>query len=326
MTSQQPSEPYPRQPYRADADNRRDIAIATCEDCGDDFDLTNSDPRTRVCAPCWDRALEAVETAFLDNYAKFGAKAHRTVAEALFRSQALADPDDRKVIGMRIVEEYLNAAQELMALYVALRRRHEQPLMTTFTNFELNAPSVAAFRILTTGRSSDELLRDLQLPTLADVEAARGEIPRKDWRQFAGAVTAVADGIGRVQKVDQGVLLELADGLRQSSALTHKLEWLPDRVMNPDQVALVVLNQRRRVLMTHALAIHEPQLEVFIDAIDKITAASRDLIWLYLHVRDTVALEEQQADTASGPQRGQQQGQQRGQQRGPQESPKWGRA
>lgn len=298
MSRQQPSEPYPRQPYRADADGRHDIAIANCEECGGEFDLTVSDPRTQVCAPCWDRSLEAIETAFLDNYAKFGAKAHRTVAEALFRSQALADPDDRKVIGMRIVEEYLNAAQELMALYVALRRRHEQPLLTTFTNFELSAPSVAAFRILTAGRNADDLLRDLQLPTLADVESARGEIPRQDWRQFAGAVLTITNGIERVQKVDQGVLLELADGLKQSSAVTHKMDWLPDRAMNPDQVALVVLNQRRRVLLTHALAIHEPQLEVFIDAIDKITAAARDLIWLYLHVRDTIALEERQPGRA----------------------------
>ena len=46
-----------------------------------------------------------------------------------------------------------------------------------------------------------------------------------------------------------------------------------------------------RVILTHALAIHEPQLEVFIDAIDKITAAARDLIWLYLHVQDTIALD-----------------------------------
>ena len=294
MSTRRPTEPYPRQPYRAETDRPHDIALATCEDCGSEFDLTRADPRTRLCAPCWDRSLEALEVAFLDNYAKFGAKQHRTVAEALFRSQALADPDDRKVIGMRIVEEYLNAAQGLMALYVALRRRREQPLLTTFTNFQLNPASVAAFRILTAGRTADELLQDLQLPTLADVDAARGDIPRRDWRQFAGAVLAVADGIGRVQKVDQGVLLELADGLRQSTALTHKLEWLPDRAMNPDQVALIVLNQRRRVLMTHALAIHEPQLEVFIDAIDKITNAARDLIWLYLHVRDTAALQERQ--------------------------------
>ncbi len=298
MSTRRPTEPYPRQPYRVDAEPRRDLAIANCEECGGEFDLADADPRARVCAPCWNRSLDAIETAFLDNYARFGAKAHRTVAEALFRSQALADPDDRKVIGMRIVEEYLNAAQDLMALYVALRRRREQPLLTTFTNFELNAPSVAAFRILTAGRSADELLRDLQLPTLADVDAARGDIPRKDWRQFAGAVLAISNGIERVQKVDQGVLLELADGLRQSSALTHKLDWLPERRMNPDQVALLVLNQRRRVLMTHALAIHEPQMEVFIDAIDKITAAARDLIWLYLHVRDSVALEERPSERA----------------------------
>ena len=294
MSTNRPTQPHPREPYLADADGRHDIAIASCEDCGDEFDLTGVDPRARVCAPCWNRSLESLEVAFLDNYAKFGAKSHRTVAEALFRSQALADPDDRKVIGMRIGEEYLNAAQDLMALYVALRRRHEQPLIATFTNFELNAPSVAAFRVLTAGRTADELLRDLQLPTLSDVDAARGEIPRKDWRQFAGAVLAIGNGIERVQKVDQGVLLELADGLRQSSAVTHKLDWLPERSMNQDQVALVVLNQRRRVLLTHALAIHEPQLEVFIDAIDKITAAARDLIWLYLHVRDTVALSDQQ--------------------------------
>ncbi len=293
MSSQRPAQPHPREPYQADRDRRHDVAIADCETCGDEFDLTGVDPRARVCAPCWDRSLDAMEVAFLDNYAKFGAKAHRTVAEALFRSQALADPDDRKVIGMRIVEEYLNAAQDLMALYVALRRRGQQPLLTTFTNFELNAPSVAAFRILTAGRNADELLQDLQLPTLADIDAARGDIPRKDWRQFAGAVLAIANGIERVQKVDQGVLLELADGLKQSSAITHKLDWLPDRHMNPDQVALIALNQRRRVLLTHALAIHEPQLEVFIDAIDKITAAARDLIWLYLHVRDSVALEQQ---------------------------------
>ena len=242
--------------------------------------------------PCFDRSLHAVEISFLENYARFGAKAHRTVAEALFRSQALADPDDRKIIGMRIVEEYLNAAQELMALYLAMRRRHEQPLLTTFMNFELNAPSVAAFRALTLGRSSTELLRDLQLPSFSDVQAARGEIRKQDYRAFAAATSAVTHGIERVQKVDQGVLLELADGLRASSTLTHKLDWLPERAMNPDQVALVVVENRRRVVLTHVLAIHEPQLEVFIDAIDKITGAARDLIWLYLHVRDSMALQD----------------------------------
>ncbi len=289
MPATRPTGGYQRSAYRAEP-REGGVVLAACGECGVEFEA--EDGGARVCAPCFDRSLEALEAGFLESYAKFGAKGHRTVAEALFRSQALADPDDRKLMGMRIVEEYLGAAQELMALYVALRRRRQQPLIRSFLEFELSAASVGAFRALTIGRTPEELMRDLGLPILSDVEAARGEIPRRDWKQFATATASVAHGIERVQKLDQGVLLELADGLKSSSALAHKLDWLPERRMNPDQVALVVLNSRRRVVLAHALSVHEPQLEVFIDAIDKITAASRDAIWLYLHMRDVIALEE----------------------------------
>ena len=289
MPATRPTGGYQRSAYRAEP-RQGGIVLAACGECGVEFEA--ADGGARACAPCFDRSLEALEAGFLESYAKFGAKGHRTVAEALFRSQALADPDDRKLMGMRIVEEYLGAAQELMALYVALRRRRQQPLIRSFLEFELSAASVGAFRALTIGRTPEELMRDLGLPIFSDVEAARGEIPRRDWKQFAAATASVAHGIERVQKLDQGVLLELADGLKSSSALAHKLDWLPERRMNPDQVALVVLNSRRRVVLAHALSVHEPQLEVFIDAIDKITAASRDAIWLYLHMRDVIALEE----------------------------------
>lgn len=289
MPATRPTGGFQRSAYRAEPP-QGGVVLAACGECGVEFEA--ADGGARVCAPCFDRSLDALEAGFLESYAKFGAKGHRTVAEALFRSQALADPDDRKLMGMRIVEEYLGAAQELMALYVALRRRRQQPLIKSFLDFELSAASVGAFRALTIGRTPEELMRDLGLPILSDVEAARGEIPRRDWKQFAAATASVAHGIERVQKLDQGVLLELADGLKSSSALAHKLDWLPERRMNPDQVALVVLNSRRRVVLAHALSVHEPQLEVFIDAIDKITAASRDAIWLYLHMRDVIALEE----------------------------------
>ena len=289
MASARPSGGYQRSAYRPEPP-RSGVVLAVCEECEAGFE--SPDGGARVCAPCFDRSLDALEAGFLESYAKFGAKGHRTVAEALFRSQALADPDDRKLIGMRIVEEYLGAARELMALYVALRRRRQAPLIRTFLDFELTAASVGAFRALTLGRTPDELMRDLGLPIPADVDAARGEIPRRDWRQFATATASVAHGIERVQKLDQGVLLELADGLNSSSALAHKLDWLPERRLNPDQVALVVVNSRRRAVLSHALSIHEPQLEVFVDAIDKITAATRDAIWLHLHMRDVIALEE----------------------------------
>ena len=229
-----------------------------------------------------------MEAPFLENYAQFGAKAHRTVAEALFRSLALADPDDRKVMGMRIVEEYLGASAELIGLYLALRRHDGRPVVESFLDFRLDASSFADYRRLVAGRDAESLMRELRLPTLADVEAARSDVPRRQHKQFTAAVRSVPAGLERVLRVEQGALLRLADGLTQSKALAHSLAWMPDRTMDANQVALLVLDRQRRRLGTFALTIHEPQLEIFINAIDGITTAARDLIWLYLHMRETV--------------------------------------
>ncbi len=261
-------------------------SVGSCDTCGQQFDLTDVDQRTALCASCFDAYLVELETPFLENYARFGAKAHRTVAEALLRGLTVADPDDRKVMGMRIVEEYLNAAAELMALYAALRSRMRRPVVSTFLAFEFSAQSVAEFRWLTDDRDADTLMRELGLPTPTDVEAARRDVRKRDYKQMRAAVNSVALGLERLGRVEQGALLQIADGLKQSKTLTHKLDWIPERRMNPDQVALLVLEQKRRVLATYPLAIHEPQLEVFVDAIDKITSAGRDMIWLYLHMRD----------------------------------------
>ena len=230
--------------------------------------------------------MQALETPFLDNYAAFGGKAHRTVAEALFRGLVLADPDARKVMGMRIVEEYLAAAEEFMGLYMALRGRQARPIVETFMQFRLNPATLTAFLNVTQGRDPDWIMRDLGLPTILDVESARRDVPKRQYRQFRAAVTAVAGGLTRVAKVEHGALLHLSDGLRESQALADRVDWLPDRTMNPDQVALLVLDKRRRTMATHALTINESQLELFIDAIGKITGGACDMVWLYLHMRD----------------------------------------
>ena len=263
------------------------LTLGQCGDCGATFDLTEIDPRTAQCAPCFERYLHQLEAPFLENYAQFGAKAHRTVAEALFRSLVLADPDDRKVMGMRIVEEYLGASAELIGLYLALRRRDERPVVESFLTFHLDAGSVADYRRLVDGRDPETLMRELRLPTLDDVEAARRDVPGRQHKQFAAAVRSVPAGLQRVVRVEREALLRLPDGLKRSNTLVHTLEWMPNRSMNANQVALLVLDQQRRELGTYALSIDEPQLEVFIDAIDGLTQASRDLIWLSLHVRES---------------------------------------
>ncbi len=260
--------------------------LANCEQCDTPFDLHGLDERTALCHPCFRTYLDEMEVPFLEQYSRFGAKAHRTVAEALLRGLVTSDPDDRKVIGMRIVEEYLNASQELVGLYVALRNRQATPIMHTFLEFELSISTVAIFKALTEGRSDNALLRDLGFPTLTDVESARPEISTHDYKQMRAAIDSVPRGIERVRNVEAGALLRLNDGLRHSKTLAHKLDWMPDRSMPSDQVALLVLEHRSRRLLTHQLSIDEPQLKEFIGAIGQITQSARDLIWLYLHTRN----------------------------------------
>ena len=92
-------------------------------------------------------------------------------------------------------------------------------------------------------------------------------------------------GLQRATKAEQEAVLLLADGLERSSTLTNTLEWLPDRSMNPDQVALMVLEEKRHRIATHALTIDEKQIEQFALAVGAISQASRDLIWLYSRLR-----------------------------------------
>jgi hypothetical protein len=261
-------------------------SIATCEECGTTFTL-GTDDGAAICAECFTSYLTSLEVPFLEQYARFGAKARRTVAEAMFRALVTADPDDRKVMGMRIVEEYLAAAQELIGLYLSIRNRDRTPIVRTFMDFELNDASMAVFRAMTEGRSDEELLRDLGFPTLADVEAARGEVGKRDFKQMRAAVTAVPQGLERVRRVEAGALLQLNQGLKRSRTLAQQTDWIPDGGIQPHQVALLVLERQQRKLLTHTLSIDERQLETFIGALDQITRTSRDLIWLYLHVEDT---------------------------------------
>ncbi len=111
-------------------------------------------------------------------------------------------------------------------------------------------------------------------------------MPRRQYKQCVAAVRSVPAGLERVACVEREALHRLADGLTQSKTLAHTLDWVPNRNMNANQVALLVLDRQRRELGTYALSIREPYLAVFIDAIDGITTAARDLIWLHLYLRE----------------------------------------
>ena len=229
--------------------------------------------------------LDGLELPFLENYARFGATAARVVSEALFRELVLAPPDHRKILGIRIVQEYLDAVASLIALFTALRARHRTPVLASFMAHRLTTRSVAAFNRAILGRSPDQILRDIGLPTRTDIDAARDGLSESDYRQLCAALASVVKGLQRATKAEQEAVLLLADGLERSSTLTNTLEWLPDRSMNPDQVALMVLEEKRHRIATHALTIDEKQIEQFALAVGAISQASRDLIWLYSRLR-----------------------------------------
>ncbi len=229
--------------------------------------------------------LDGLELPFLENYARFGATAARVVSEALFRELVLAPPDHRKILGIRIVEEYFDAVASLMALFTALRGRRRTPVLASFMAHRFTTRSVAAFNRAILDRSPDQILRGLGLPTRTDIDTAQDGLSKSDYRQLCAALASVMEGLQRATKAEQQTLLLLADGLERSSTLTNTLEWLPDRSMNPDQVALMVLEEKRHHIATHALAIDEKQIEQFALAVGTISQASRDLIWLYLRLR-----------------------------------------
>ena len=231
--------------------------------------------------------LTTLEPAFLENYSRFGARSQRVVAEALLRELVLAPPDDRKILGMRIVEEYLDAVGGIMALHAAFLRRDRAPLLATFLAHRLNVGSIAAFSAQVAARLPEHILRDLGLPTGDDVEALRPEVSKTEYRQLRAAVESVPQGLTRAARAEQSVLLQLAEGLRKSSTLTNTLDWLPDRSMPPDQVALMVLEEKRYRLATHSLTINEQQLEQFVLAIGTISQAERDMCWLSLRAHDS---------------------------------------
>ena len=255
----------------------------------DVFQAPLVDPNVKTALDPEFRAyLDGLELPFLENYARFGATAARVVSEALLRELVLAPPDHRKILGIRIVEEYLDAVASLTALFTALRERRRTPVLASFMAYRLTPRSVAAFNRAILGRSPDQILRDLGLPTRTDIDAARDGLSNSDYRQLCAALASVVKGLQRATKAEQEAVLLLADGLERSSTLTNTLEWLAGRSMNPDQVALMVLEEKRHRIATHALTINEKQIEQFTLAVGAISQASHDLIWLYLRLHDEV--------------------------------------
>lgn len=243
------------------------------------------------CATCFDQYLREIDNEFLASYGELGVTSRRTVAETCLRALVLEMPPARKVLAMAIIEQFLLASADLIGLTRAIRDRQREPIVQSFLSFRLDGESSAAFFAELQQAADAELLDAFGLPAPEVVATDYPALPPADAHSLAGALHALLRDLRTTAQRSSSALLlsELAGQMRGGPALTDRPSWLPEGGMRPDQVASLVLDERRRQLVLQAVPVDEDQLGEVVDAIDCMTRAASNLIYAYLTVQDEEA-------------------------------------
>ena len=246
------------------------------------------DGRSVRCADCFETYLRGIDAAFLDNLSRFGIRGRQVVAETCLRALVLANADDRKLLGMTVYEQFVQAASDTIALHRALRRRRSEPIAQSFLEFRLDGPTARAFFAELTATGAAGMLAAVDLPSPAALPALPG-MDRKDRRELEKALrAAIADfeQLTAFQELGERALSVAADHLRGSTALADRTQWLAGRAIRPSQVASIGLDTDGGRLDIAALRIDEERLEQVVNGIDIFTRLSRNLIHAFLTLHE----------------------------------------
>ena len=273
---------------------------AACADCGRPVSFhppEAEEGRPVRCETCFDQYLRDIDHDFLASYAELGVTSRRTVAETCLRALVLEAPPARKVLAMTILEQFLLASADLIGLCAALRERERLPIVRSFLSFRLDGEASGAFFGGLQEAADGELLAAWGLPMPELVPARCPALPAAEARELSAALGALLRDLRTVAQRDGSALLlaELAGPAaraRGGPALTEQASWLLGAGLRADQVASLVLDERRRQLVVRALPVDERKLAEVVDAIDCLTRASSNLIYAYLTVQDEVRLRE----------------------------------
>ncbi|HXH20726.1 MAG TPA: hypothetical protein VNN10_01765 [Dehalococcoidia bacterium] len=257
-----------------------------CEDCG--LAALEDDDSTR-CPACFERELYSLDVGFLDSYRKFGARGRLVVAETCMRGLVLASPEHRKVLAMQIFEQYVLAMSDLVALFTALMNRDKAPIMKTFMEFRLDHSNAMEFFEAVQAVSDFDLCRALGLPLPAEVPSACPHLDKEDAYQLSVSIHHLVQDLRRTTEKGGAAALALAQvaGQLGGAVISPDTSWLEGaRRLPPDQVALLVLDGRRRSIHVQAVSADEDVMGRVVDAIDSVTRASSNLIYSYLQTND----------------------------------------
>lgn len=258
-----------------------------CQECGRTLPQAFDDERAVRCAACFDAYLREIDNDFLQSYAKLGVMSRRTVAETCLRGLVLESPPARKILAMAIVEQFLLASGDLIGLVHAIRDRARQPVVQSFLSFRLDDDASRSFFAELESADGD-LLDAVGLPAPEAVVSRFPALPPRDARELAAALRSLLRDLRTTAQRSSSALLlsEIAGRVRGGPALTEQAPYLNGVTMRPDQVASLVLDERKRQLVLHAVPVDEHRLGEVVDAIDCMTRAASNLIYSYLTVQD----------------------------------------
>lgn len=256
-----------------------------CSDCGAEIDVHHIHDGAR-CPACFEKHLYGIDAGFLENYRKFGCRSRLTVAETCLRGLVLAAPDTRKVLAMTIFEQYVLSMSDLAGLFLAFRNREQAPIMKSFMEFKLDPQNALDFFESVQNMGDYQLCAVLGLPMPFQIAAECPHLDEKEAYEMAVALNHLVKDLRKATDKDSAVYLaQFASA--GSSVIASNTSFLPEGASTtPDQVAMLVLDSKRRSLMVQGLTAEEGAMAQVIDAIDTVTRAGSNLIYAYLQSHD----------------------------------------
>jgi len=257
----------------------------TCRDCGRPLSFHAGETRPARCAECFDGFLRVRDADFLSSYAELGVSSRRVIAETSFRALVMESPPHRKVLAMNIMEQYVNAASDLIGLYYALKQRGREPLMSSFINFKLDRESAVAFFREVATTPEDELLAALGLPMPEQVARRCPSLSKGDVKDLQRAMEQMVYDLHYTVNPGESAALALAQmagETRVGPAIANQSRWLDNVGLRPDQVASLAIDAKRRTVNITAISVDEKKLESVITTINAMTRAAQNLIYAVL--------------------------------------------
>jgi hypothetical protein len=248
-----------------------------------------------LCPACLDASYRAIDAAFLDNYARFGARSRQVVAEVCLRALALSDLADRKILGAMVYEQFVQAASDLINLYYALLSRQERSIAHSFLSFRLDQAQCLNFFADVVEYSATDLLDALGLVDPDRVPDLYPDLLKREARELTQALReAVRDfaRLGDYQDIGETALVRASEQMHSPFALTDRFPWLEQGGLAPDKVAALAIDARDGGVSINALSVDEARLAEVVDGIDVMTRLARNLIYAYLSINAPEVLQE----------------------------------